>query len=181
MPEPVTIFISRTAKPGMETALEAWMREIGEVVQTFPGFVNSHWLESEDGNAPGEFEVVFTFDSSENFSNWCQSPEKTSLYDRLEPMVAEQKIRKVTGLEPWLNLDSGALAPPPKWKMCVLAFLGVYPTLNLVFFFMMPLVHDLPTWLRILYTAPVISILMTFIVMPALSILCHNWLFPEKR
>jgi len=177
MPEPVTIFVSRTAQPGKEAELEAWMRDVGETARQFPGFVNSRWLESEDGRAPGEFEVVFTFDSPENFNHWNASPERQELYARLEPLVAEQKIRKVTGLEPWLSLSPPDMAPPPKWKMFLLAFLGVYPTLNVVFFFMMPLVRDLPMWLRLLCTVPVISALMTFVVMPALSMLCHSWLY----
>lgn len=181
MAEPVTIFVSRTAKPGKEADLEAWMREIGATAAQFPGFVSSRWLEAEDGVGPGEFEVVFTFDSAENFNHWNNSPEKKTLYDRVPSLVSEQKIRKVSGLEPWLNLGEAELPPPPKWKMFVLAFLGVYPTLNVVFFFMMPLVRDLPMWLRLLCTVPVISALMTFVVMPALSKLCHGWLYPPHK
>ncbi|WP_309399673.1 antibiotic biosynthesis monooxygenase [Cerasicoccus maritimus] len=179
MPEPVTVFVSRTAKPGKEAELEQWLREVRDASSKFPGFVTSRAIETEDGNTPGEFEVVFTFDSAENFSAWCQSAEKKALYARVGDLVTEQKIRKVGGLEPWLNLPSPNLSPPPKWKMFVLAFLGVYPTLNLVFFFMMPFVRELPMWLRLLCTVPVISGLMTFAVMPLLSRLFHRWLYPK--
>jgi len=179
MSEPVTIFVSRIAKPGKEAELEAWLREINAVAKRYPGYVNSRWLEPQEGAEPGEFEVVFTFDSAENFNGWNASEDRRNLYAKLEPLVAEQKIRKVSGLEPWLNLGPPEVGPPPKWKMFVLAFLGVYPTLNLVFFFMMPLVRDLPMWLRLLCTVPIIAGLMTFIVMPALSQLCHSWLYPK--
>ncbi|WP_309387397.1 antibiotic biosynthesis monooxygenase [Cerasicoccus frondis] len=180
MPEPVTIFVSRTAKPGKEAELEEWLREVREAAAAFPGYVTSRWLENEDGHKPGEFEVVFTFDSAENFTHWCESPEKKALYERVSELVTEQKIRKVSGLEPWLNLPTPLLEPPPKWKMFVLAFLGVYPTLNVVFFFMMPWVRDLPMWLRLLCTVPVISGLMTFLVMPLLARLFHRWLYPTS-
>ncbi|WP_269541458.1 antibiotic biosynthesis monooxygenase [Cerasicoccus fimbriatus] len=180
MPEPVTVFVSRTAKPGREAELEQWLRDVREASSQFPGFVTSRSIESEDGNHPGEFEVVFTFDSAENFSRWCNSPEKKALYNRVSELVTEQKIRKISGMEPWLDLSPPDMAPPPKWKMFLLAFLGVYPTLNVVFFFMMPLVRDLPMWLRLLCTVPVISALMTFLVMPALAKAFHGWLYPSR-
>ena len=108
------------------------------------------------------------------------SSKSSSPYTQLDSLVAEQKIRKVSGMEPWLNLSPPDMAPPPKWKMFLLAFLGVYPTLNVVFFFMMPLVRDLPMWLRLLCTVPVISALMTFLVMPALAKAFHGWLYPSR-
>ncbi len=181
MSEPVTIFVSRIALPGKEAELEAWMREVRAAAIQFPGYVSSRWLESEDGVKPGEFEVVFTFDSAENFNRWNESDERKALYARLSGLVAEQKIRKISGLEPWLDIVPAQMEPPQKWKMFVLAFLGVYPTLNIVFFFMFPIVKDLPMPLRLLCTAPVISGLMTFVVMPAMSRLFHGWIFSANR
>lgn len=157
------------------------MREVRDTAMRFPGYLDSRWLEIEDGQKPGEFEVVFTFDSAENFSHWCESPEKKALYDRVAELVTEQKIRKVSGLEPWLNLSPPNMPPPPKWKMFLLAFLGVYPTLIVTFFVMKPLLPaDMPIWLRLLCTTPIISALMTFVVMPALSRWRHDWLYPPK-
>lgn len=179
MAEPVTIFVSRKAKPGKEPELEAWLREIRATAAKFPGYLHSRSLESEEGGEPGEFDVVFTFDSAENFYRWNQSPQRQELYARVANLVTEQKIRKVSGLEPWLNLGPPNLGPPPKWKMFVLAFLGVYPTLIVTFLLMKPLLPpDMPVWLRFLCTTPIISALMTFVVMPTLSKWCHGWLYP---
>lgn len=181
MSEPVTIFITRKAKPGKEAELEAWMREIRAASSQWPGYVSSRSLESEEGGKPGEFDVVFTFDSAENFNHWVNSPEKKAFYDRLPALIDEQKVRRLSGLEPWLQLSAPNMAPPPKWKMCLLAFFAVYPTIYFVSALAGDFLLGLPIWLRLLCTVPVISIIMTFIAMPLMTRLFRRWLYGDGR
>lgn len=160
--------------------MEAWMHAIRDACREAPGFVDSLWLGVEHGSNPEDFEVLITFDSAENFRSWEESDIKRELYSQLDHIIMDQKIRKISGLEPWLGLVPSIMGPPPKWKMALLAFMGVYPTIAVTFFFLMPLIKDLPMFVRLLCTTPAISLIMTFLVMPALTKLCHGWLFPQR-
>jgi antibiotic biosynthesis monooxygenase (ABM) superfamily enzyme len=64
----------------------------------------------------------------------------------------------------------------PKWKMAVLIWLGIYPTITTLLIFIMPLTTNWPLPLRTLLLTVIAVPLMVFLILPLLQKLLKNWL-----
>ena len=65
---------------------------------------------------------------------------------------------------------------PPRWKLFVLTFVGIYPPLLGVLFFGLPHLLHLPFALRTALVAGVLVFLMVFFIMPFLTRTFAAWL-----
>lgn len=65
---------------------------------------------------------------------------------------------------------------PPKWKMAVLIWLGIYPTITLVLALLSPFLADLPLPLKTLSLTLVVVPIMVFGVLPLLTRFLGGWL-----
>lgn len=65
---------------------------------------------------------------------------------------------------------------PPKWKMAVLIWLGIYPTITLVLALLSPYLADLPLPLKTLTLTLVVVPTMVFGVLPLLTRWLGGWL-----
>lgn len=69
------------------------------------------------------------------------------------------------------------MKPPKKWKMAILIWIAIYPTITLIFMFFgkdLLEIHPLP--LRTFLLTLVVVPLMTFVLIPFLQKLLGNWL-----
>lgn len=69
------------------------------------------------------------------------------------------------------------MKPPKKWKMAILIWIAIYPTITLIFVFFgkdLMTIHPLP--LRTFLLTLVVVPLMTFVLIPLLQKLLGNWL-----
>ena len=92
----------------------------------------------------------------------------------------DPRIEELSGLEGWFTLpEHPGLAKPPKYKMALATFLGVFPVamgLNLT------LGPAIRPWHFVLSSAifnACVVILLTWVVMPLVTRALHRWLFPE--
>lgn len=69
---------------------------------------------------------------------------------------------------------------PPRWKTAVLIWLGIYPTVTLVFWLLGPLVAKLPLPFKTLCLTLVVVPLMVWVVLPFLQKKLKNWLNAGK-
>lgn len=184
--EPVTLYISRRIKPGREAAIAEWQEEIKTACEQFPGFIGSRVLEPHDqyGNTEDgkhSFNVVVRFASFEDLQRWEQSPEKAACYRKLQPLIEAQSISRMSGFEPWFPSPGGPGAPP-RWKMCLMAFMAVYPIVLIVRLSIGPVVSEqsLPLWLAVFIMSIPTSLLMSYVALPGLTRLFRKWLYPAK-
>lgn len=70
---------------------------------------------------------------------------------------------------------------PPRYKIAILTWLGVFPTITLLLHVLKPLLNNLPLVLRTLILTAVVVPLLTYIVMPWLTKLLQQWLFAQRR
>lgn len=69
------------------------------------------------------------------------------------------------------------MKPPKKWKMAVLVWTAIYPTITLLFFFLghyFAMITPLP--LRTLVITAIVVPAMVFLILPLVQKLLHNWL-----
>ena len=71
--------------------------------------------------------------------------------------------------------------PPPKWKMAVATFIGVFPVAMLLNLALGPAIRSWPFLLsNALFNACVV-ILLTWLVMPLVTRALHGWLNADER
>ena len=177
---PATGVAARRIEPGREGEFEEWTSGILGAVKEFPGYLGSDVLRPNNADTDDEYRIIYRFDHASNLERWERSDERRRWLDRAEPFVREQRVSRLTGLETWFTLPSRAGQPaPPRYKMAVVTWLAVFPTVLIIFTLFGPLLNLLPTVLRtLLFTLTMVS-LMTYVIMPRMTRLFSFWLYPE--
>ena len=87
------------------------------------------------------------------------------------------------GRTPWAQVpqaaSGGAAASqaPPKWKMAIVSWLAIFPTLTAFLMVTSPYLGSLHLVGRIFVNTVMIAPCMTWIIMPAMMRLFRKWLF----
>ena len=125
-----------------------------------------------------EYKIVFRFDHASNLHAWEDSEERRRLLREAEPLIHEEKVHVLTGLETWFTLPSKPGEPaPPRYKMVVVTWLAVFPLITAILLLFGPLLSQLPMLLRTLVLTGVMVTMMTYIIMPLVSL----WLYPDRE
>jgi uncharacterized protein len=65
---------------------------------------------------------------------------------------------------------------PPRWKLAVVVWLAIYPTLTVVLWLAGPAIRDWPVALRTLVVTVSIVPLMVYVLIPGIQRLSASWL-----
>jgi antibiotic biosynthesis monooxygenase (ABM) superfamily enzyme len=176
--EPVTITVTRIAKPGAEAAFEEWMAGVCSVASRFEGHRGFTVLRPPDPRSR-EYILIFRFDSMEHLRRWNESPVRDEWLERARPLtVGDPRVELTTGLEHWFTLPKAAgVAPPPRHKMALLTWLAIFPLILLFSTVFLPYLTVLPWPLPTALMSVMLVLLMTYVVMPRITRLFSGWLF----
>jgi len=98
---------------------------------------------------------------------------------KLAPLATLVTDDHLTGLETWFELPNDPGRPaPPRWKMVVVTWIGVFPLLGLLQWQIAPRLGNIALLPRVMVIALVVVATMTYLVMPRLTILLRRWLYP---
>jgi uncharacterized protein len=179
---PVTAVASRRVKQGREQEFEEWASGILAAANEAPGYLGSEVLRPSDNEDDDEYKIVFRFDHASNLRVWEVSDERHRWLRRAEPLVHEEKVHVLTGLETWFTLPTKpGEPPPPRYKMVIVSWLAIFPIVTLIFSVFGQWLNLLPTLLRTLVFTAVMVTLMTYVVMPRMTRLFSFWLYPDRR
>ena len=179
---PVTAVASRRVKQGREQEFEEWASGILAAANEAPGYLGSEVLRPSDNEDDDEYRIIFRFDHASNLRAWEDSDERHRWLRKAEPLVHEEKVHVLTGLETWSTLPTKLGEPaPPRYKMVVVTWLAVFPVVTLIFSLFGQWLNLLPTLLRTLVFTAVMVTLMTYVVMPRMTRLFSFWLYPNRR
>ena len=175
----VTVIVRRRTRPGCEADFEKAMQEFICFALSSPGNRGIHVLRSEQGH-PRDYTVVDRFADRDARRAFTASAPYKDWMVRLRALTEEEPhIQEMEGLSGWFTLpDQPHAHPPPKPKMALVTFLGVYPLTSVLPPFFVGL---LPAWhplLRNVLATGLIVTLLTWVVMPFLTKLLRRWLFP---
>lgn len=172
--DPVTVAVGFQVKPGRRLDFERWAHDITEVATGFPGNQGASWVRTGGG-----YQLVYRFASHDLFHNWHESPERAAFLKNLPPIATLVADDHLTGLETWFELPDQLARPVPRrWKMVVATWIGVFPLLALLQWLVAPRLVALPLVVRVMLFALVAVSLMTYVVMPRLTLLLRHWLYP---
>lgn len=173
---PVMRIARRRAKSGCDQAYVALVQAMFADARQLPGFLGAELIPpTEDG---GDYQVVFRFATQADMDRWDRSPQR-ALWHRHLHTVAEgdPEYRLLSGLEAWFALPLVATGHPPRrWKMALLTWLGIFPTVSLLLAFVAPHLAALPFLLRTAVITALVVLIMTWGVMPRLVPRFQHWL-----
>jgi uncharacterized protein len=178
--EPITVVVRRRVKPGREAEFESAMRDFIGFALTARGHLDIHVLR-RTGSTPSDYTVVDQFASTAARQAFKESSAYKDWMVRLKALTeGDPQIDEKGGLAGWFTLpDSPNEKAPPKYKMALVTFLGVYPLatgLAPLFAALLPNWH--PLLLSVLVNTGVVG-LLTWVVMPVLTRVFASWLFPN--
>ncbi|MDD3676205.1 MAG: antibiotic biosynthesis monooxygenase [Thauera propionica] len=177
----VTRIARRRAQPGREQEYEERLREMLAKMRAHSGFLGGDIIPPE---APdGEYQIVTRFASEADLDEWDRSPARAHCLERLREVAeGEPEFRKLSGLEAWFE---PAVVPasmhPPRARMALVTWLGIFPTVSFFLWFVAPWLQGLPFLLRTALLTALIVMTMTWLVMPRLTRLMRGWLNPGRR
>lgn len=176
---PLTVVVTWVVKQGREGEFEEWRREIAAAALGFPGHMGIDVI--RPGVNPGEYVVIFRFDTYEHLRTWQDSRIRLELLKKTKNFRENEPTYSLkSGLEYWFA-PPGVPQSPPRWKMALVTVVGVWPASLLVPWILSPLISKQPLALNALLVAIGIVILLTWVIMPVLVSILHSWLFNTHK
>jgi len=176
----VTVSIARKVHPGAEKEYEDWLHRISQVATKFPGHQGVNILKPSNKTG-GEYVLIVGFDTYAHQRAWEASTVRKQFLDELKSRNFVEgcaEIKKVSGLEFWFQLpEVPTHAAPNRHKMAFILMIVVFSLLigiNFAFGFWLNAL-PMPARLGIMVIGQVL--LMTYLVMPAVTRLLKSWLF----
>lgn len=184
-PKAVMVLVSRRARQGHESNLEATWAQLSAVAASFPGYLGGQLIrpsthgETDDARL---YHMLFAFDSEEHLRAWQESPARALGLKALQPHVeGREVVRELSGLDHWFTPRPTQHSAPPRWKVAVVTWLGIYPTVLVLFLTVVPWVADWPLPLRTALITVLVVLIMTWLVAPTLTKALRGWLHPSAR
>jgi antibiotic biosynthesis monooxygenase (ABM) superfamily enzyme len=176
--EPVTVIVTRTVKAGKVQEFEEWIQGITGAVKKFAGYMGSNVIRPDSPSL--EYVVIFRFESYESLEKWQKSHERKAWIEKVAPLVeGEPKVEVQAGLEFWFTPRPGA-RPAPKHKMALV----IIPVISALLLTLVPLIRQategLPDIVRTVAGVAIMVVLMTYVIMPAITRAIAPWLYKKS-
>lgn len=171
----VHIAITRRVKPGLEDQFERELRKFVRESLDQDSVSGVHLIRPPESSDSREFGILRSFDDEAAAEQFYES----TLFQAWSTQVANlvegaPTRRRLSGLEAFFR---NAKAPlPPRWKMALITFLGVFPSVLLWSNLLPKLLPDLGYLvMAVLVNASVVASL-TWVVMPLMTQTFRGWL-----
>ena len=174
-PTAVTVLVTRRIKPGQGAAFESLMGNMMAAAKEFKGHLGSQLVKPSD-DEPGLYHVVFAFDSDEHLQDWQISPARALGLAAIEPLTeGPTQMRQVIGMAHWF-MTGKQQTPPPRWKVAITTWLGIFPTVLLLFTLLGDTLAPWPLVPRVMVITMLVVLIMTWVVAPQLTRVLKPWL-----
>jgi uncharacterized protein len=180
----VMMLVSRRVKPGYEAEFERLMEQFIDAAANFPGCLGAQLVHPGDEVDVEDslYHAVLAFENPDSLRAWQNSSERLQWLTEASAYIEGQAmVREVSGLAHWFQTSTNpTLAPPPRWKVAVVTWLGIFPTVYLLFLLLSDVLAPWPLLPRIMVITVLVVTLMTWLVAPQLTRLLKPWLYPSS-
>ena len=145
------------------------------------GFLSIETIRADDADTP-RYVTLVHFASQDQLDRWTSSDEHQRLIAEVEPIVADTDIQYAEGLEVWYSLPpANRRQNPTYWRQVVLITPMVFGLILVIGALLEPLLEDLPELAALAISVTIISMLLTWPVMPWVTKLFRFFLYPKAR
>ncbi|MGK7905785.1 MAG: antibiotic biosynthesis monooxygenase [Synechococcus sp.] len=174
----VTAVITHRVKPNLRLRYENWISGISAAARMFEGHLGVNILRPQQ-NAVPDYVIVLRFDTCTHLTAWLQSEVRKSWLEKVYPLIQKQEnIQVLTGLESWFELPEQRTPTGPKrYKQAILVWCGVMLVTLCVNPLITPLLAYLPWPLSQAIGVAITVVLLSYVIMPQLTLRLKHWLF----
>ncbi|MAT16929.1 MAG: antibiotic biosynthesis monooxygenase [Planctomyces sp.] len=166
--------ITLQVRPGREDEFEEILTQFVKQSLDFPGTTGVHLIRPAPGTNSREYGILRSFLSEEHSRAFYESDMfRQYKADSHELVEGEANIRPLHGLEAFFR---GGNTAPPRWKMAIVTWLGVFPAVLVWSWVTGYLLPGWPWILSVMISTALVTPTLTWLVMPALTILFRPWL-----
>lgn len=174
---PIHVAITRRVLAGKEEEFKQALRQFLGESFIHGGVHGAAMIGPLPGGNPRDMGILRTFDNDQQRQEFYAS----DLYKNWEAYAStltegETVHRDLTGLEAWFRYPSA----PPRWKMALITFAGVYPLSILLALLWGPVIRTTPVYVGSFFMAVSMVVLLTWVVMPNLIKFFKAWLHKEQ-
>ncbi|HEY4415260.1 MAG TPA: antibiotic biosynthesis monooxygenase [Verrucomicrobiae bacterium] len=181
-PTAITVSITRTVKAGCETDFEQALHDFVQRSFSLPGQHGVHILRPAPGSESREYGILRKFANRDALTTFHTSPEYQE-WNRIVLGLTEGDVRteELCGLESWFTVPGAPIRALPKWKMAIVTYLGVLPTIMVLRLTLGPVTDTLNFFLNnVVFNACVVA-LLTWVVMPLITRTLDSWLHSKNK
>lgn len=179
------MLVSRRVTPGLESQFERVMENFIDVAESFPGCLGAQLVHPGDQADVDDslYHAILAFENPDCLRAWQNSPERSEGLAAAAVYIEGQAIvREVSGMAHWFQAPaSSAPLPPPRWKVAVVTWLGIFPTVYLLFLLLGDVLAPWSLAPRLLVITVLVVAVMTWLVAPQLTRLLKPWLYPASK
>jgi antibiotic biosynthesis monooxygenase (ABM) superfamily enzyme len=176
MNTPVHVAITRTVRPGCEEAFEEAIRSFFAESLSDKATLGAQLLRPLPGSNTRTYGILRSFANENERNAFYRSKRFLRWQEAVRPFVEEDYSRHdLHGLEAFFTIRS-IIKSPPIWKMAILTWLGVWPTVLSVLGLLGNRLADWPFWLANGFENLFVVAALTWGVMPLLTRLARPWL-----
>jgi antibiotic biosynthesis monooxygenase (ABM) superfamily enzyme len=175
----VTVLISRSVKAGCEADFERVTNTLMQVAQSFKGCLGAQLVHPGEDPEVNDlmYHIVLAFDRQANLDAWHASPERRLGLDAASPFIeGAPSVKPMVGLGLWFRPTPS----PPRWKVAVVTWLGICPTVYTLFLLSGDLLKSWSLLPRTIVLTVAVVVVMTWLVAPQLTKYLRPWLFSQR-
>lgn len=174
----IHVAITRKVIPGYEDAFEKTIKRFFAETAEVPGVLGAQLIRPIPGSSGNTYGILRSFAGENERDAFYRSDTFREWQEVVAPMVEEHYRRtSLHGLEAFFA-DPTVATHPPRWKMAIVTWLGVWPTVFIVSQILAPYLKPLPSWASSAGVTLLVVLALTWIVMPFLTKVMRPWLKP---
>jgi antibiotic biosynthesis monooxygenase (ABM) superfamily enzyme len=174
---PVSTQISMDVPAAKVGPFEDLLHEVLDAARTFDGHLGVDVLRPNDG---GTYRIIFRFRSRDEHDAWMESDRRHVLVGRVVDLLEGDglpEVRSVDGWEGWfVTSNYSPPVPPQRWKMAAVTLAALYPMVLALTLIFQSITRGWPLPLAMLLTMTLTIPLMTWVIMPRLTVWLGPWL-----
>lgn len=171
---PIHIAITRRVRPGREAEFQQALREFFQTSFAHEGVLGASMIAPPPGSATREYGILRTFANEGERAAFYKSPAFSAWEERARMLTeGEPAYRQLHGLEAWFRTSG---EPPPRWKMALVTFAGVYVLTLILTLLTAPVIGGWPLPVRNAAFNVLVVAGLTWGVMPFLTRHLRPWL-----
>lgn len=168
--------ITRVVREGKEAEFEEAIKRFVARSLDHHGTTGAHLLRPTDASRPREYGILRSFRSEKHMQEFYDSELFAQWRTEVAELVEGEPIhRKLHGLEAFFR-GTRTQTPPPRWKMALVTWLGVFPVVLLWSRVLPPFLPSLNPIAVTAWVTGVAVVTLTWLVMPALTRSFARWL-----
>jgi antibiotic biosynthesis monooxygenase (ABM) superfamily enzyme len=172
--------VTRQVRPGCEQAFEEALREFARESLGVSGTSGVHLIAPVPGTEGCEYGILRSFESEEASRRFYESELFSNWQERVTELVVGEPVRRrLHGLEAFFRDTKHA--PPPRWKMAVVTWMGVFPSVLLWSSLLPKILNGLPSLVVVAIVNVFVVVTLAWGVMPLFTRIFAGWLHNRTK